>query len=315
MTATARRALLLAPAGKTGHLNQCIGIAERLGIPFAIAEIPREGPVRRLVSTLARKRRDGPEVPADGAAIVIASGRQALSPARAIARRLAPRPFVVFLGATRATAGAFDLAWAPAHDGLCPGERLIVTPTSPGRVTPEGLAAAAEALGPRLAGLPRPRIAVLVGGQSRAYRFGTTEAEELGSVLAGFSRANEASLMVTPSRRTGAAATAILEEKLAGPRTFFWDGAGESPLAGMLGLADATVVTCDSVNMLSEAALTGRPVYAWPLPGGRAKFDRFHAALEAAGAMRWFDGTLATWRYRPLDPAAEIAAAIARRLG
>ena len=51
---------------------------------------------------------------------------------------------------------------------------------------------------------------------------------------------------------------------------YLWDGEGENPYFGLLGLADFLVVTCDSVNMVSEAASTGKPVYVADLPGGRA---------------------------------------------
>ncbi len=61
------------------------------------------------------------------------------------------------------------------------------------------------------------------------------------------------------------------------------------PYFGILGAADALVVTCDSVNMLGEAAFTGKPLYAWRLEGGSAKFDAFHprpsATARCAGSM------------------------------
>jgi mitochondrial fission protein ELM1 len=94
----------------------------------------------------------------------------------------------------------------------------------------------------------------------------------------------------------------------------FWDGRGENPYFGYLGLADAVIVTADSVTMISEAAATGKPVHVAALEGGSAKFRRFHAAMQEAGVTRPFAGRLEDWRYEPLDEAARIATEVRRRL-
>ena len=82
----------------------------------------------------------------------------------------------------------------------------------------------------------------------------------------------------------------------------------------MLGLADAVIVTADSVNMVSEAAATGKPVHVVTLEGGSAKFARFHRAMEEAGITRPFRGAIESWGYRPPDEAARAAAVIRDRL-
>src|SRR3546814_10119808 len=92
-----------------------------------------------------------------------------------------------------------------------------------------------------------------------------------------------------------------------------------NPNFGILGLADHVIVTGDSVNMVSEAASTGKPVHVVHLPnshlrGRSAKFTRFHEALVEAGIARPFAGTLEEWRYEPLDETHRIAGAIRRRL-
>ena len=71
---------------------------------------------------------------------------------------------------------------------------------------------------------------------------------------------------------------------------FIWDGSGDNPYFGMLGLADAIIVTADSVTMVSEAAATGKPVHVVALEGGSAKFARFHRAMAEAGITRPFRG-------------------------
>jgi mitochondrial fission protein ELM1 len=118
---------------------------------------------------------------------------------------------------------------------------------------------------------------------------------------------------VTPSRRTGEAQTRIIREALKGKPALVWDGTGDNPYFGFLGLADAVVVTCDSVNMVGEAAFTGRPVHVVELDGDSAKFRRFLDSMYAADAARPFVGTLESWEYAPLNATHVIAEAIRTR--
>ena len=120
--------------------------------------------------------------------------------------------------------------------------------------------------------------------------------------------------MVTASRRSGAETVAVLRGALAGLSAVFWDGTGENPYWGYLGLAEAILVTADSVTMVSEAASTGKPVYVIELDGGSAKFERFHRGLVDAGVTRPFHGRLEFWDYPSVNETAGIAAEIGRRL-
>ena len=66
--------------------------------------------------------------------------------------------------------------------------------------------------------------------------------------------------MVTVSRRTPPALTAIVRAALAPRPHLLYDGTRRQPLPRLPGAADAVVVTADSVNMVGEAAATGAPV-------------------------------------------------------
>ena len=132
--------------------------------------------------------------------------------------------------------------------------------------------------------------------------------------LVRLAKTSGAGLAVTPSRRTGAANEAVLREGLAAVPSVIWDGEGENPYFGYLALADAIVVTADSVSMVSEACATGKPVYVFDLEGGSRKFKRFHDNLREAGITRAFEGTLAEWRYRPPDDTERVAREVRRRM-
>jgi len=207
--------------------------------------------------------------------------------------------------------GAFGLVAIPAHDRV-QGPNVLTTTGAIGRVTPERAAAAAEPWGARLAHLPRPRVAVLIGGPRLIARFGGGAAGRLIAALSDLAEQG-AGLMVTPSPRTPDGLVTRLTEAL-GDRAFVWDGAGENPYPGILGLAEAVLVTGDSVNMASEAASAGKPVHIFALRWIAAKLRRFHRALEAQGVARLFDGRIESWDFKPLAEADRVAAEVERRL-
>ena len=81
-----------------------------------------------------------------------------------------------------------------------------------------------------------------------------------------------------------------MQNRLAGLPASIWDGTGDNPYFAYLALADAVLVTADSVSMISEAAATGKPVHVLDLDGGSAKFSRFHQLMQHAGITRPFAG-------------------------
>jgi len=310
----AKPCLIVVPAGKVGHERLCRGVAERLQVDADVVVVAR----RSLADLLAPRRRLGDlmsQARQPERRLLLASGRRAVLVARAIAALPPPRPFVAALGASGVATRHFDFVWTSVHDRLKPAPNVLATLTTPHQLTAADLAVRGAAFAAAHAELPRPWIAVLIGGPNGAFRFGDAETAEIATALTTLANSHGGSLLVTASRRTGQANRRRLAERLAGAPVFFWDGGGDNPLAGMLGAADFLVVTCDSINMVSEAVSTGKPVYLWPLPGGSAKFDRFHEGLQRHGAVRWFDGGLDRWRYDPVDATLSVAEEIARRLG
>jgi len=208
----------------------------------------------------------------------------------------------------------FDLVVAARHDEIA-GPNVIVTRTALHRVTKARLAAAAAQWAPRLASLPRPLVAVLVGGANGRFRLNRDIAGRLGAELAAMMRQDRVGLAVTPSRRTEPEAASALREATAPLGGYVWDGTGENPYFGLLALADAIIVTIDSVSMISEAVATEAPVMLAPLPGRSRRNRLFVAAMEQCGRARPFAGRFASWPVAALNDTAEAAEEMRRRLG
>jgi mitochondrial fission protein ELM1 len=312
--------------GRAGNETQALGLAEALARrhPAAITlrrVAPRAWTARlpaRMWHALgareggwpftaynARVRRIKPPWPD----LVIGAGRR-IAPLVAALRTLHGVRTVQILDPRMPLAG-FDLVAVPEHDRVT-GSNVVATVGAIGRTTPEIVALAAEPWRDRLAPLPLPRVAVLLGGPSASARFGGGAAGRLSVALQGLVEQGHG-LMVTPSQRTPEGLVARLRDLL-GDAAFVWDQTGANPYPGILGLADAVLVTQDSVNMASEAASTGKPVHVFPLNRVGAKLRAFHAALEARGAARRFEGAIEAWEYPPLAEADRVAAEVDTRL-
>jgi uncharacterized protein len=297
--------------GKPGMENQCLGLAEALGARIAVKRIQLATPWRWLSPwpALAPLAAVTPALAPPWPDLLIASGRQSAAPSIRVREAAGGRCFTVQIQDPATAHERFDLIVPPRHDRLS-GANVLPTRGALHRVTLARLQAEAEKWRPALAHLPRPLVAVLLGGANSAYRLGTAEmnalAEQLRTIDGGFA--------VTPSRRTDPAAVAALKSGLPAERTIIWDSSGENPYFGYLGLADHVLVTCDSVSMTSEALATGKPVHVLALPGGNRKFAAFHDGLVRDGLTRWFTGRLDRWTYAPPDDTALVAAEIRRRM-
>lgn len=302
--------------GKAGMASQALGLAEAAGFPFIEKRLEVRLPWKCLPPSfwflpLAATRVSDAALSPPWPDLVIGCGRNTAMPALAVRRANNGRTLAVQIQDPGVGRDEFDLLVVPEHDHLR-GPRVIVTRGAVHRVTAGRLVAEAARF-PDLAALPRPVLSVLIGGANRAYRLTFRKLGEIADAIAGILRTQGGSALVTPSRRTGAAGIALLRDRLQSLPAAIWDGCGENPYFAYLALADAFVVTADSVSMISEAAATGKPVHILALHGGSRKFARFHAAMQSAGITRPFSGRIETWSY-PIPDDTARAGAVLREL-
>ncbi len=317
---------------RAGIATQAIGIAERLGVPFRriplkwnwkahVAGLVPAGSLIGVAPTAgARASGDhgGLEVPADEAPkLVISAGRRSAPVALWLRSRYGCRLVHCMspgLGGLFRK-DLFDLLVIPAHDRPPSAANVVPVLGAAHRVSPVSLAQAELAWRERLAHLPHPRIALLVGGPVRGVGMAPALAHDLGRAVAQLAVGLRGSVLATTSRRTGAEAADALAVGL-GPAMhvlYRWGEPDENPYMGFLATADAVVVTSDSVSMISEACATEAAVYV-ALPeqaGGRHR--AFIQSLVQAGQVRPFVHSLAPWPRMPLDEAGRIAEEIRRR--
>ncbi|MCB1650582.1 MAG: mitochondrial fission ELM1 family protein [Alphaproteobacteria bacterium] len=302
---------ILTEDGLTGTENQCLGVAEALGIAPQVKRIKLRQPWKTLSPWLGFEQNWSftPSLIPPWPDLLICGGRKAIAAARYIKRQSQGKTFTVFLQDPRINPAAFDLVAAPAHDPVH-GPNVIKTIATPNRITPDTLAKAKEEF-EQFKSMPAPRVAVLIGGNSKAYKITPDITHNLASQLASLNT----SLMITTSRRTGEQNTQILKNALSSKENvYFWDGSPPNPYFGMLAWADYILATADSASMLSEACTTGKPVYMIELEGGAPRIKTLHKNLQDRGALKIFNAKLEHWTYEPLNDAQTIAQEIRKRM-
>jgi mitochondrial fission protein ELM1 len=305
---------------RPGTANQVLGVAEALGWPFEVRRITY-GPLARIPNVLLGARLAGLTEMACRAFqppwpdLVIAAGRR-IAPAVRWLKRRSPSTFTVQL-MWPGTGRDLDLVAVPEHDGVAPAPNLVSTVGAPHRVTPATLVAARTRLTPTIAHLPRPYVACLIGGASRHGSFTPADAVAAARAAARLATERQGSVLITTSRRTGIPAEHALEDTdLAAPVWLHaFSRGGANPYLGLLGHADAIVVTADSASMCTEGCATGRPVFLFQVRDWRpGKLDRLHKRLAELGYLH---DPAAGWPTRlppPLLPQDELARVIRQRL-
>ena len=302
--------------GKHGHLSPMIGVAEALGVAYEIKNVPRLRaidtltlPLRALVGARSPQAREAalePPYPD----LCIASGRRTVRYLRSV-KSASPRTFCVYFMDPRVARSGADLVVAQLHDTPAGGD-VVQIPTAPHRFSAETLERARQNARPELAALPRPRIAVLVGGNSRHHTFSRHDIARLSGGIEDLARTG-AGLMMTLSRRTPASLAQAIEAVGRLENVYLWDGSGDNPIAEFLALADDIVVTGDSISMMGEAAATGRPIHIFQPSGGHRKFDRFLRVLGEVATLGSFPGPMGGDPYPRVDSTPFVADTIRAR--
>lgn len=251
--------VLLGP--RTGDNNQALALAEELGLPFETRSLAYNQlqalsvwlPGTALTLDRDSRRRLQPPWPD----LVIAIGRRSVPVARWIKRQNKGRTKLVRIGHPRINPGLFDLVITTRQYPVPPGENVLLLPLAMSRFStpPEPTAEEAQ----WLAGLQEPHRLLAIGGATKYWLLSADHVADAVRKL----KLRGGSLVIATSRRTDPEVTEKLRAALS-PSDRLVDGPfPRFPV--LLDAADEIFVTGDSVSMLSEAILTGKPVGLVPI--------------------------------------------------
>jgi len=280
---------------KAGDNSQILALAEGLGWPFEIKHLVYR-PTELLTNLLAPltllgivRGRSSPLAP-PWPDLIISAGRRNEPPCRWIQARAGKRVRLVHVGRPWALIENFDLVVTTPQYRLPQRPNVLHNTTPLQRVADQRLREAAEIWAPRLAHLPRPYTAVLVGGNAGPYVLDREAATLLGRAASAFARRQGGSLLVSTSARTPKHTLAALKAAIDGPADVFrWSrDAAENPYLGYLALADSIIVTCESMSMLTEACATLKPVHMFDLhTGPENRWGRLESLIGKVDTSRW----------------------------
>lgn len=257
---------------RAGNNNQSLGVAEALGGDIVVKKISYNKYIRfpNFIrgSTLLGVNKCKELIDAEYPDYAIAAGRRAASVLRWIKKQSKGQTKIIqimfpgYWGIKN-----YDLVILPNHDGCHLKKKNILRVVGAAhRITEERLKKEKEKWERFFEKLPRPRIALIVGGATKNKPFTVEMAKELAK-QANFlkEKIGKGAFLVTTSRRTGEKQTQILKDDLKGPMFFYeWGNSEvENPYFGYLALADYIIVTGDSVSMCSEACASNSPVYIY----------------------------------------------------
>jgi len=194
--------------------------------------------------------------------IVITAGRRNEPVAQWIAGQSGGNSRLVHIGRPWAPLASWDLVVTTAQYFLPQASNIVHNSLPLHVVAPEGLDEAASRLRERLQAMPRPWIALLVGGNSGRFVFTAAKAARLGQLASEVAKRTGGTLVFTDSARTPPEAGDAVAAQLVEPKVCYrWGQNGENPYQGLLGAADAFIVTGESMSMLAEAAGSGQPLF------------------------------------------------------
>ena len=302
---------------RIGNTSQVMGVAEALDLPFEIKNIEYTcfGRLPSFIkngSTVGLAEGTKRALVAPWPDVVISVARR-MESATLYIKRNSPSTKIVHIQNPESPLEKFDLVAAPAHDfkkGTVVPKNVLLTVGAPNRVNSKKLEEGRARWEAEFADLPHPRIAVLLGGDTKRKKFTLEHAAEIAEKTNKLLEdAGGGSLLVTTSRRTPVEVIDFLKEKFKEPKYFYdYRDGGDNPYNGLLACADAIVATGDSVSMCSEACTSGKPAYLYYPESLVSKKHSFcQENLVAKGYARALGDKWGEWKYTPLADAKTVA--------
>ena len=150
-------------------------------------------------------------------------------------------------------------------------------------------------------------ITFVLGGPNKYYNFKKEDLEVHFEKID--SNKNLKKINVIASRRTPKSVFDFLSLKF-NRQEFCYDfSLNKKNYTNAYAEASHIVVTCDSTSMISEAAITGKPLYVAKLPNFRNdyRFEKFLQSFKDLNIIKEFNGNLEHWTYEKLYESKRIA--------
>ena len=305
---------LLLTEGMHGMISQVEGLAKALDIDFTHHKVevnnfwklipPKFTPISNLTfNSVDTKDYD----------IIISCGRKSVIPSICLKKNSKKKVYNIHIQDPKVSLKNFDFIIAPEHDGLT-GENVILTKGSIHYLTNEEIINNREYLSERL-NKDKEYLAIIIGGPNKYYDYSQQNIKNVFDKVKNILEKNNLQAIIIPSIRTPQQVI-DLSENYFGQDHLVIKHIDKKAYLSCLSLAKYIVVTCDSTSMISEAALTGKPIYIAEIPTkiNDYRFRRFRDLFTKLNIIKNLDEKIEIWNYEILDETNRISKEIKKKI-
>ena len=298
---------LLLTQGMHGMVSQVEGLAKALGLSYKHQKIELKSfwnLIPPKISPISENLVKNKFV--CDCKVIISCGRKSVIPSIALKKRLGNQIFNIHIQDPKVSFKHFDLIVSPEHDNL-QGENIINTTGAIHYLNKKEINENSKYLGIEK-DKRRELVAFIIGGPNKYYNYSEKQIHELFNKVKTLFTPDKFKIIVIPSYRTPENILKIAFNTFS-INHHVVKNIDKKAYLSALAISNYIVVTCDSTSMISEAAMTGKPVYIAMMksfkPTGR--FKKFYSQLRDLGITRDLGNRVESWSYNNLNEVSRIA--------
>ncbi|HET6161994.1 MAG TPA: ELM1/GtrOC1 family putative glycosyltransferase [Dongiaceae bacterium] len=272
---------------RRGDNAQVLALAEMLGWPYETKQLRWQpdynvDPAEAGISLAGLDKVASDSLSPPWPDLIIGIGFRSAPISRWITQQSGDRALNIRLGRPRTELKPYDLVVTTPQYGLPPARnvRELLLPLV--KADADAMARAVARWRPEFERLPKPWIAVLLGGPTQHMAFDDNVAGNLARDLQSFAARTGGALLITSSPRSPSGLKGIFEQEISAPHFLFeFHAQADNPYPALLALSDAAIVTSDSASMVADVAAFERPLLIYELPWlGRSKKPGLIAGIK-----------------------------------
>ena len=241
--------------------------------------------------------------------IVISCGRKSVIPSIYLKKKFKNKIINIHIQDPKVSLNNFDFIVVPEHDGLI-GENVLTTKGAIHYLTNDELAQNESYLKSKIDN-QKKIVSFIIGGPNKYYNYNEKIIDEIFlKIKKNFIEKNYQAIII-PSMRTPRNIIQKAQNYFDNNQIII-PNVDKKAYLSSLKLADHIVVTCDSTSMISEAALTGKPIYIAQMPTIKSnqRFKEFFNLFESLNIIKNLDTSVENWDYKKLDETSRISSYI-----
>ena len=304
---------LLLTEGMHGMISQVEGLAKALDLDFIHEKIelnnfwklipPKITPVQSFVfKNKINEKFD----------IVISCGRKSVIPSLYLKKKFREKIMNIHIQDPKVSLDNFDFVVVPEHDGIN-GENVITSKGAIHYLRNEELDENINYLKSRVN--KEKLVTLIVGGPTKYYDYKESIIKEIFSKVSKNFINKGYQLIFIPSMRTPKKVIDLAKSYFDKNQIIITEVDKKAYLSS-LKLSDYLVVTCDSTSMISESALTGKPIYVAQMPPIKKnnRFEKFFALFKSLNIIKDLDNSVENWNYEKLNETDKISSYIKEKI-